>query len=231
MNWKKFLKPNKQKIIILIILSFLIPYPYVMFPIAWGISPAVYFFLLIFWGLLARNVLIFIIFTLFALIPFFLNYIFACLLYKYLKLRGAFLVIILLVLLFSIFPLYKNVTEHAGTKKYTFIEQFTEPIKDWLRRKKFEKFDQEGDIVKLINIKEENFIESKGYYVLEVLFEGRETEFKFYTTLCTKNRSWIKENSCYKYKPEKEMESDFKFNINPKGGRCYVGILEEASCE
>lgn len=131
-NYQQFLKPNKQKIILLIIFSLFFPSPWILVVIN-GFLPAVFQLVIPFsigfreavltnWDLSFTILALFVI-----LLNFFsaviLNYLIICLLYKYIKKKKFLWVIAGILVLLSLLDIY-GMTEslQGGSAACNFIE-------------------------------------------------------------------------------------------------------------
>ncbi|MEM5829434.1 MAG: hypothetical protein QW040_02015 [Candidatus Aenigmatarchaeota archaeon] len=84
----------------------------------------------------------------------------------------------------------------------------------------------------LIEVKGGSFSESSGYYGGELILTDISTrQFNYSFSVCSKNWSWVRKNSCYELNL-----SDIKKNIeghiySAELSGCYIGSFKEVSCE
>lgn len=83
---------------------------------------------------------------------------------------------------------------------------------------------------KLINITGGDFTPSAQYYEGRLILSYRITGKQITIFVCSESWDWVKQDSCYRFDPNKVNENIEQHKYSAELSGCYIGSLEEVAC-
>lgn len=229
MNVRSLLRPNAHKIIVLIFLLLVLPFPYTIFLLVYGLrSPlSILAISLVSVGGFGGKALM-VVYFIFSLL---ICYLISSLLLRRVKFKFLVGLLVLIGIIFSFLPVYFDegvvLQEH-----YTLIEQYSGPIKIYQDKHREQLI--EKDTVVLQSLTDANIPNQQGIKVSWAVFRGVKRDAGIQLRICSEDLSWLKAGSCYIYKDDyydKDHSRTVYSSDDDYGTSCYTGSFQGVDCQ